>query len=243
MNQLGRYHTPLEKEYFAKRKKFIESTDCSDIANNPFLFSSRQSVTDLLLRVELFDRIKELSGHIVECGVNRGNSFMLFAHLSAILEPYAINRKIVGFDSFEGFRSISAQHDPSDISETDFNTPRAFDVLKRSIELFDLNRPISHMSRCDLVKGDALITIPEYAKTHPELTISLLYLDFDLYEPTLVALRTLLPLVCKGGIVVFDEFNYDKFSGETAAAKEVLDIGSVRLEKFSYAPFVAFFEK
>ena len=40
-----------------------------------------------------------------------------------------------------------------------------------------------------------------------------------------------------------DEFNYDKFPGETAALKDVLDVGSIRLEKLSYAPFVAFFEK
>lgn len=95
MDQLGRYTTPLEKEYFAKRERFVGSANGIDIANNPFLFASRQSVTDFLVRVDLFHRIKELSGHIVECGVNRGNSFMLFSHLSSILEPYAINRKIV----------------------------------------------------------------------------------------------------------------------------------------------------
>lgn len=243
MNQLGRYTTPLEKEHGVKREKFIESVNKIDIANNPFLFSSRQSVTDFLVRVELFHRIKGLSGHIVECGVNRGNSFMLFSHLSSILEPYAINRKIVGFDSFEGFRSISAQHDPKDISENDFKVFGTLDILKQSISLFDLNRPISHMPRCDVVKGDAVNTIPEYIKNHPEMTIALLYLDFDLYEPTLVALQNLLPLVCKGGIIVLDEFNYDKFSGETAALKKVLDVGNYRLERYSYAPFIAYFEK
>lgn len=243
MDQLGRYTTPLEKEYFAKREQFIQSAKGKDIANNPFLYASRQSVTDFLVRVELFHRIEGLSGHIVECGVNRGNSFMLFSHLSSILEPYAINRKIVGFDSFEGFRSIDTKHDPSDITENDFESPGALDTLTQSIRLFDLNRPISHMSRCDVVKGDAVDTIPEYVKAHPEMTIALLYLDFDIYKPTLMALQNLLPLVCKGGIVVLDEFNYDKFAGETAAVKEVLDVGSIRLERFSYAPFVAYFEK
>jgi len=243
LDQLGRYTTPLEKEYFAKRRRFIESTNSIDIANNPFLFASRQSVTDFLVRVDLFHRIKNLSGHIVECGVNRGNSFMLFSHLSSILEPYAINRKIVGFDSFEGFRSIDTKHDPSDISENDFKALGTLDTLNQSIGLFDLNRPISHMSRCDVIKGDAVDTIPQYIKAHPEITIALLYLDFDIYKPTLMALQNLLPLVCKGGIVVLDEFNYDKFSGETAALKEVLDVGSIRLERFAYAPFVAYFEK
>jgi hypothetical protein len=243
MNQLGRYTTSLEKDYFSKRENFVDSISNVDIANNPFLFATRQSVTDYLVRIDLFNRVKGISGHIVECGVNRGNSFMLFSHLSSIHEPYGINRKIVGFDSFEGFRSISSKHDPDDISENDFRAEKTFVNLKQSISLFDLNRPISHMPRCELVKGDAVNTIPEYIKNHPEMTIALLYLDFDVYKPTLVALKNLLPLVCKGGIVVLDEFNYDKFPGETAALKDVLDVGSIRLEKLSYAPFVAYFEK
>ena len=243
MNQLWRYTTALEKEYFSKREKFIESKDGVDIANNPFLYATRQSVTDFQLRVDLFQKVKGVSGHIVECGVNRGNSLMLYSHLSSIHEPYAINRKIVGFDTFEGFRSIDLEHDPEDISEDDFKVAGTLDTLQESISLYDMNRPISHMSRCETVKGDAVETIPEYVKLHPEMTISLLYLDFDLYKPTLVALQNLLPLVCKGGIVALDEFNYDKFAGETAALKEVLDINNIKLEKFTYTPFVAFFER
>jgi len=243
MEQLGRFQTPAEKEFFEKRQKFVEQAPKIDIANNPFLFASRQSVTDYLVRVDLFNQIKGLSGHIVECGVNRGNSYMLFSHLSSILEPYAINRKIVGFDSFGGFRSIDSTHDPLDISEDDFNSPGSYEALIQSVDLYDLNRPISHMSRCDIVVGDAVSTIPEYVESHPEMTISLLYIDFDLYEPTLSALRHLLPLVCRGGIVVLDEFNYEHFAGETAALKDVLDIGSIQLQRFNYAPFVAYFKK
>lgn len=243
MDLLGRFITSQEKDYFSRRDDFVNSVNHIDIANNPFLFATRQSVTDFLVRVELFNQIKGLSGHIVECGVNRGNSYMLFSHMSAILEPYAINRRIVGFDSFEGFRSIDRKNDPSDISEDDFKAPGTFDVLKSSIELYDLNRPISHMSRCDVIKGDAVETVPQYVKDHPEMTIALLYLDFDIYQPTLVALQNLLPLVCKGGVVVLDEFNYAKFAGETAALKEVLDVGGICLERFSYAPFVAYFKK
>jgi hypothetical protein len=243
MNQLGRFITATEKDYFEKRSRFVDGADKMDIANNPFLFATRQSITDYLVRIELFNRIKAVSGHIVECGVNRGNSFMLFSHLSAIHEPYAINRKIVGFDSFGGFRSISSEHDPAGISEDDFNAARTFETLQESIGLYDLNRPIAHMARCDVIKGDAVDTIPRYVKDHPEMTIALLYLDFDLYKPTLVGLQHLLPLVCKGGLVVLDEFNYDKFPGETAALKEMLDINSIRLERFPFAPFVAYFER
>lgn len=243
MDLLGRFLTKEEKKYFSDRKKLIEKSTRIDIADNPFLYATRQSVSDLLVRIELFKKIKNLSGHIIECGVNRGNSYMLFSHLSAILEPYAINRKIIGFDSFDGFRSIDDEFDPPGISEKDFQTDYSYEMLSEAIEIYDGNRPLSHMSRNILVKGNAVNTIPEYVASHPELTISLLYLDFDLYKPTLVALQHLLPLVCKNGIVVLDEFNYDKFSGETAALKEVLQMGDISMERFSFAPFVAFFRR
>ena len=69
----------------------------------------------------------------------------------------------------------------------------------------------------------------------------MLYLDFDIYEPTKVALDHLLPLVPKGGIVGLDEINCKKWQGETIALKEVLSINGLRLQKFFYDPWVSYF--
>ena len=216
--------------------------DCFDYENAFYLTSDITRLGKIIVHYELYKMTKELPGHILEFGVFKGSSLIKWATFRENFEsPHS--RKIVGFDTFEGFRSIDLEHDPEDISEDDFKVAGTLDTLQESISLYDMNRPISHMSRCETVKGDAVETIPEYVKLHPEMTISLLYLDFDLYKPTLVALQNLLPLVCKGGIVALDEFNYDKFAGETAALKEVLDINNIKLEKFTYTPFVAFFER
>jgi len=69
----------------------------------------------------------------------------------------------------------------------------------------------------------------------------LLYLDFDIYEPTRIALEYLLPLVPKGGIIGFDELNQNKWKGETVAMKEVLKLSKIGLQKFVYDPHVSFF--
>lgn len=241
MANLGRYRTEVEARYHAEREAYLQAMDRKALADAPFLFATRQAVSEMAVRFELFRRVHEVSGAIVECGVARGNNLMLFSHLSAVMEPYAINRRIVGFDTFEGFRAMGGRADPTDISERDFSdTSEA--AIRKAIELADLNRAAGHMPRTEIVKGNAVETIPQYVAAHPELTVALLYLDFDLYEPTKVALQTFLPLMCKGGIVAFDEFNYDKFAGETAAAKEVLDIPKVGLRRFPFDPFVAYFE-
>jgi len=228
-----------ELEYFRKRENVLSGLDSSQLVDNPFLFLSRPQFNEMLARIELFRKISDVSGAIVECGVAQGNHLMLFSHLSAILEPYAINRRIIGFDSFAGFRSIS-QNDPEDISEDDFGK-MSVDTIRQAIDLYDMNRAAGHMKRTEIVEGDATKTVPEYVDQHPELTIALLYLDFDIYEPTKTALTHFLPLVCKGGIVAIDEFNYDKFAGETQAVKEVLNIQEIELKRFNYSPFVAYF--
>jgi hypothetical protein len=240
MANLGRFRTDGEKDYYAERQTLAETLDRQALIDAPFLLATRQAVSEMAVRYELFQMVREVSGAIVECGVARGNNLMLFSHLSAVFEPYAINRRIVGFDTFQGFRSMGGRADPTDISERDFaETSDA--AIEKAIGLADRNRAAGHMPRTEIVKGDAVETIPAYAAAHAELTVALLYLDFDLYEPTRVALQHLLPLVCKGGVVAFDEFNYAKFAGETAACKDLLDIGKIALRRFYFDPFVAYF--
>jgi Macrocin-O-methyltransferase (TylF) len=241
MASLGRYRNAAESAYYAERAESLQEISRELIADSPFLLATRAQVSEMAVRYELFSMIKDISGAIVECGVANGNNLLLFSHLSSIMEPYAINRRIVGFDTFAGFRSIGGKADPSDISEKDFSDASGT-LIERAVELFDMNRAAGHMKRTEIVKGDAITTIPEYVAQHPELTIALLYLDFDVYEPTKAALQHLLPLVCRGGIVAFDEFNYEKFAGETAAFKDVVDVRTVELKRFYFDPFCAFFK-
>jgi len=239
-NYLGRFQSKDEKKYFAKRKKILNSQSPEFVANNPYLFTTRQEICDTLARIELFKKIGDIPGYIVECGSNTGNHLMLFAVLSTVCEPYAINRKILSFDSFDGFRSINNEND-GELSEKDFSKSD-FDLLEKCVEIYDMNRPLSHMNKIRLIGGDAVQTIPKWKKQNKEAVISLLYLDFDIYEPTLVALEHLFELVPKGGIIAFDEFSYDKFPGETLAFKEKFGL-EFPLKKFNYHPFISYFVK
>jgi hypothetical protein len=111
------------------------------------------------------------------------------------------------------------------------------------IALHDRNRPLGHIPKVELVAGDACETIPRYVVEHPHLLVSLLYLDFDLYEPTKVALEQLYPRVVKGGIVAFDELNSPEFPGETIALLEVLDLAQAELRRLPFDPYISYFVK
>jgi hypothetical protein len=230
-----------EKEYFAKRQEFIKNNERygdGEYLDHPFLFCSRQSLTSSLFRIRIYERILDVHGAIVECGVHRGNGFMLFNQLVSIHEPYNLTRSVIGFDTFEGFASINAAIDEG-AHENHFSDAHLED-LQEALRLHDMNRAVPHVRRGELVKGDATETIPAYVEENPHLVVALLYLDFDIYEPTKVALEHLLPLMPKGGIVAFDELAVRHWPGETRALKELVDLNGLRLRRFPFEAYASY---
>lgn len=233
--------TEAEQLFVEERKKLLQTVDTEYVADAPFVFLTRIQATAMLSRIKLFEMIRDMPGSIVECGVYRGNSLMLLQQLSLTLEPYAINRTIYGFDTFEGFRSIDSKNDPSDINEAMFSDTNDR-LLEEVVALQDIVRPVNRIPKTHLVKGDIAKTVPEFVRNNPGLLISLLILDTDLYDSTKVALTNFLPHMHKGAIVLLDEVCYSKFIGETIAFKEVCDLRKIRLKKFPFDSTCGYFE-
>ncbi len=227
-----------EEEYDYLRNKALKQIG-ADVMDAPFLYMDRILLAESLTRIKLFELIKDVQGSIVVCGVYKGNDLMLYQHLSGIFEPISHHRKIIGFDTFEGFPSVSKK-DPDDLKAGMIHGS-SYEHLEDWIKIQDLNRSLGNIPKIELIKGDANETIPKYKKETPHLLISLLYLDFDLYEPTLTALKNFLPLMPKGGVVAFDEICQKTFYGETVALKEVLNINKISLRKFYFDPNVSYY--
>jgi hypothetical protein len=232
--------TPAEIDYNKTRADVLKRVSSEYVADAPYVFANRINVTSAISRIELFKKVKKIPGAIIECGVYKGNSLMLYMHLSMILEPYAINRSIVGFDTFEGFTSIDQKEDPKDINEAMFSDTDQ-SLIQEMINANDLLRPVNRIPRCELVKGDIVKTVPEWVGTRPDLIVAMLILDTDLYESTKVALETFLPFMPKGAIVVLDEVAYRNFPGETKALREVLDINKIELKRLPFDSCVGYF--
>lgn len=201
----------------------------------------RQDLTRLLARYEIFRRIVNVKGSIIECGVFRGSGLMSWANFSAVLEPNNILRRIYGFDSFEGFPSVAPQ-DLSRFRPTSHGELRSesHEELLGLIAAYDKNRFLGHVSKVELIKGDACETIPKFVEQHPHLVVSLLYLDFDLFEPTRVALEMFLPRMPKGSVLAFDELDNPAWPGETLAALHHCGLRTLRLERLDFDPYVSF---
>jgi hypothetical protein len=211
------------------------------IIESPMFYSSRQTITKILTRIKLFEKIREIQGSVVECGVYKADSLLTYFHLSNIFEPFSFTRKIIGFDTFTGFPNVS-NNDPEHAKVSYLNNVD-FELIQKIVVAQEKNKAIPAINKIELIPGDATLTIPKYVEDNPHLIISLLYLDFDLYEPTKIALQHLLPRVPIGGIVGFDELNQAKWAGETQALNDVLKISKVKLRKFDFDPHVTFFER
>src|SRR3546814_7197955 len=114
------------------------------------------------------------------------------------------------------------------------------DTLFPYTTLFRSTRFIGHVNKVKLVRGDATKTIPAFVEENPHLLVSLLYLDFDLYEPTRVALEHFLPRMPKGAVVAFDELDNPLWPGETLAMLETHAKRPLRIERLDFDPYIGF---
>jgi hypothetical protein len=244
-----RTQQPGDYTYRDAVNQFFEDSPGSNIEKleNFAKYVPRQSLARFLARYEIFRQVADVQGSIVECGVLFGGGLMAFANLSTILEPYNFQRRIIGFDSFEGFPDVAEadlmglpDRKSAHLHPGGFAAPGAYEDLLKAIAVFDKNRFLPHFPKVQVVRGDFTETSAQFLIDHPHLVISCLYLDFDIYTPTKIALERFLPRIPKGGIVVFDELNEEAFPGETIAVMETLPLSDLRVRRFPFEPRISY---
>lgn len=202
----------------------------------------RQNLTRFLALYEIFKRVLPVKGSIVECGVNHGFGLMTWAKLSAVLEPVNLTRRIYGFDTFEGFPSLDEKDKAPAAKNVKVGDLYAdsYEELLELVRINDSTRFLGHVNKVNLVRGDATNTIPAFLADNPHLVISLLFMDFDIYEPTKVALEHFLPRMPKGAVLAFDELDNPLWPGETLAMLEHSAKRRLRIQRLEFDPYIGF---
>jgi len=205
----------------------------------------REDITKFVARNELFKRQLQVHGSIIDLGVARGASLFTWLHLSSIYEPVNYTRKVIGFDTFEGIPQLHSadlgKHSSEDVRLGGFAVePQMAKDIARAAEIHDLTRYLSHISKLELVEGDAELTLPQYVEEHPHLVVSMLNVDTDVYGPAKKALEVLRPRMPKGAVIIFDELASPLFPGETVAIQEVLGLDNCRIQRFDFAPALSY---
>ena len=229
------------------QQNFTKLLQASPLPDDEFLanlglYLSSKNLSRLLFYYEIYKKIVNTHGIIVEFGVRWGQTLSLLSALRGIFEPFNRHRKIVGFDTFAGFKGMDVQDgDRCKCNDGSFSVSDNYiDYLNAVLDVQEKLNPISHLKKYELVEGDAFKTIPEYFNSHPESLVSLAIFDFDIYKPTKAALEAVIPRLYKGSVLVFDELCDDIFPGETIALLESMNVGKLRIERMPMTARVSY---
>nr|WP_321397852.1 TylF/MycF/NovP-related O-methyltransferase [uncultured Desulfobacter sp.] len=214
-----------------------------NILSNLGLYLNSKTLSRILFMNHIFQLAIDVQGVIMDFGTRWGQNMSLFAAMRGIYEPYNRHKKIIGFDTFQGFPSVNEKDGNSEmISKGNVTvTDDYLHYLKEVMECQEKDNPLDHIKKYDFVVGDACEGIKNYLTKFPETIIALAFFDFDLYEPTKKCLEAIKPRLVKGSVLGFDELNDHDSPGETAALIEVFGLNNVRLKRYRYASRVSYF--
>jgi hypothetical protein len=205
----------------------------NELSHNACLFMPPRILKRMLFLDEIYRAALTVHGVVLQFGVRWGRDLAVFDALRTIYEPFNISRRVIGFDTFDGFPSVHRK-DGQDavIAAGKFDTaPGYVDELTEILMLRQALDPLPEQKRCEIRKGDASEQLEAFLKSCPETIVALAYFDLDIYEPTKRCLELLKPFVTKGTVMAFDELNLPHSPGETLALKEVYGLDKIRLRR------------
>jgi len=195
-------------------------------------------LSKFVTHLDLYRRVTELRGEVVECGVFKGNSLFRWVKFRELIEN-TFSRKIIAFDIFGEFPETEFEGDK--IKREQFITETSGGVSLNDEEIRELLEASSTDKNVELVKGDILQTLKEYVSVHANLKIALLHVDVDLYEATKETLEVLFPHVVRGGVVIFDD--YGAFPGANKAIDDYFEGTDVRIKQLPLSNAISYIVK
>ncbi len=196
-------------------------------AENLFYLNAKTSrISKFIYHYEIYKKILNIPGDILEFGVFKGASFSKFLSFRKILENQD-SRKIVGFDDFGIFTAKGSIEDKNFAKKFHKTLGKGSDDKKLDALLKKNNH-----ENFELVKGDVVKTLPNYIKKNSGFKIALLHLDLDIFRPTKFVLNKLFSRMQKNGIILIDD--YGEIQGATKAVDEFFKKRNCKIQKLNY---------
>ena len=179
-------------DYRKKQIKYFQKITLASELNLWSIYQSLKYIND-----------ENIEGDIVECGVYNGNTM---AFIGEINDELNLNKKIWGYDTFNGFVENSftdndidlktrrkVKNDTSDIYYT-------LNEVKKNI----IQNNKKNFDKYIFIEGDILETLNN--KDNYPNKISFLRLDTDIYKTTKKQLEILYEKLVKGGVLHIDDY-------------------------------------
>ena len=146
----------------------------------------------------------KIHGDLVECGVYKGR---MIATMIETLSFYGVkDKKIYLYDTFEGMTNNTEfdkhifENENKDIKLKKGDNFCDIDEVKDNLKNFEYDE-----DKIVFVKGDVMKTLKE---NNVPNNISLLRLDTDFYDSSLIELECLYPKVNMSGFIIYDDYGH-----------------------------------
>jgi len=194
----------------------------------PYTMTSPERIRALCSAVRYIEHAG-IEGAVVECGVWRGGSMMAVAR--TLLNLHAPNRDLYLFDTFQGM----TEPGPHDIALGGETAKSLLDRNARTEE--DSVWCYAPMERVEQALGLTMYPkrlihmipgrVEDTLATAPPKPIALLRLDTDWYESTRHELECLFPRLCRGGVLIIDDYGH--WQGARRAVDEYVQTHQLKL--------------
>jgi hypothetical protein len=204
------------------------------LACNLGLYVRASALVKTLVLDDLYRRILDVPGVIMELGCWWGQNLVLFENLRAIHEPFNKNRRVIGFDTFAGYAGLGERDRAGGVfAEGNYAVaPDYRDYLADLLAAHEGANVLGHLrNRHALIEGDVTGTVPAYLAKHPETVVALAYFDLGLYGPTRACLEAIKPHLVPGSVLLLDELNWSEAPGEALAFREVFGTSGYTIQK------------
>ena len=158
---------------------------------------------------EAYQKTLGIAGHIADVGVYKGASMLYFAKLTQIYESTTLTQ-VHGFDWFQG-NAPSKTDDPMVLQGS---SRESYERVAQLVEAQQLEH-IVRIHKLDVTKD-----LRNFFEKYSHLQFKLVFLDTGTYDVVSACLGAFWQRLTKGGVMVFDQYNFEIAPGETRAVRE-----------------------
>lgn len=203
------------KELFEIFKNYPASEDEKERSMGLFLRGS------LMARIfairELYEKIIMLPGMVVDLGTWRGQTAVVCENLRSIFEPLHLNRRIVCFDTFEGYVGFSDKDKATELHKdgTYVVGENYGEFLSNLLNVHERNNAMGHFNgKHTVIKGDCRETLPGFFNENPNEFVALAFFDVNAYQPTLESFERIFDRLVPGGVIAFWQMTQRRIPAE-----------------------------
>ena len=205
-------------------KKIIKKFVDKDYESNPILFT-KKTISQVSYYRDIVDKIKNLDGDFIECGVGKGRSLFI---ISCLFENLCPSKKIYACDTFSGF---------PDLQKSDYlpnkNIWKGYysvnlDYVKKYLRKSKFNK----IENINFIQGDIKKTLENFKHK-----LSLIHLDVDIYSSYEFSLYTLCENLVPKGIIMIDEYESEKWSNIKDLVDRFCEKKNFKLERSIHKDF------